>query len=184
MRIVRALLLVIAAALVSPIFGREAIFSTAATAQDRHADAGLEALLPSSLAGSALVRESQRGSELARRSPAFDRMLADLDRTPDDFVVASASASGGLAAEVGAWRVAGIDAERLLPALVAAVRQSSTTPVDVTTVEVAGRSVTRVGAPGQLTRGPLYVLPSRDVLLFVQTPDPGLAATAVASFRS
>jgi hypothetical protein len=171
-----------ASLMLSPPSARFASISSAA-AQERHADTTLEELLPSSLEGVALVRESQRGDELSQRNEAFDRMLKELGRAPADFVVASAYALSGLGAEVGAWRIEDIGAERLLPAFVTAVRESSATPLDVEEVLVGGRSVTRIGDAGQLARGPLYVLPSRDVLLFVQTPDAALAAKAVAGFR-
>jgi hypothetical protein len=46
---------------------------------------------------------------------------------------------------------------------------------------LAGRAVTRIGDPGQLTRGPLYVFVRGDTLLFVQTPDRDLAEAAIAN---
>jgi len=38
--------------------------------------------------------------------------------------------------------------------------------------------VTRIGDPGQLARGPLYVIVRGDTLLFVQTTVPALAEEA------
>ena len=37
----------------------------------------------------------------------------------------------------------------------------------------------RIGDPGQLTRGPLYVIVRGDTLLFVQTTEPVLAEEAI-----
>jgi hypothetical protein len=37
----------------------------------------------------------------------------------------------------------------------------------------------RIGDPGQLTRGPLYVIVRHDVLLFVQTTERALAEEAI-----
>ena len=42
-----------------------------ALAGERHADAALEAMLPTTLGGVLLTVESQAGPELATRSPAF-----------------------------------------------------------------------------------------------------------------
>ena len=72
----------------------------------------------------------------------------------------------------------GADPGRLLPAFRKAVQASSATPLTQAEEVVAGRAVTRIGDPGQLARGPLYVLARGDTLLFVQTPDRGLAEEA------
>ncbi len=153
----------------------------AALAGGRHADPELERLLPATLGGVALTIESQAGTDLATESAAFDAFLASLGRTRADFSLASAYAQGGgLKAEVGAWRVKGADPARLLPGLRKAVQASSTTPLTVAQETVAGRAVTRIGDPGQLTQGPLYVFVRGDTLLFVQTPERALAAEAMA----
>ena len=74
----------------------------------RHADPELEALLPETLGGVTLMRESQRGTELSTRSPALETFLADLGSSLDQFSLASAYNGGGfLKAEVGAWRIPG-----------------------------------------------------------------------------
>ena len=56
---------------------------------------------------------------------------------------------------------------------------SSTTPLTVAEETVGGRPVTRIGDPGQLTQGSLYVIVRGDTLLFVQTPEPALAEEAM-----
>jgi hypothetical protein len=146
---------------------------------DRHADSDLEAMLPTSLGGVALVLESQSGSELSTQSGPFDAFLKTLGKTRADFTLASAYSQGSLKAEIGAWRVRGADPGLLLPGFKAAVQASSSTPLAQAEETVGGRPVTRIGDPGQLTRGPLYVVVRGDTLLFVQTPDPGLAAEAM-----
>ena len=163
------LLLVVLAAGVAP-----------ALAAGRHADPELEALLPTTLGGVALTIESQAGTELATKSAAFDAFLASLSRTRADFSLASAYSQGALKAEVGAWRVRGVDPARLLPGFKKAVQASSTTPLTTAQATVAGRPVTRIGDPGQLTQGPLYVFVRGDTLLFVQTPERALAEEALA----
>jgi hypothetical protein len=150
-----------------------------ATAQDRHGDPKLETLLPAALGGVVLVVESQKGTDLSTTSIAFDVFLKSLGKTRADFALASAYSRGKLKAEVGAWQVKGADPAFLLPSFKTAVQSSSTSPLTQVDEILAGRMVTRIGGPGQLTRGPLYVLVRGDALLFVQTPDRTLAEEAI-----
>jgi hypothetical protein len=152
----------------------------ASATANRHADPELEALLPTSLGGVALIVESQAGPELSTTSGPFDAFLTTLGKTRADFTLASAYAQGGLKAEIGAWRVKGADPALLLPSFMAAVQASSTTPLTKADETMGGRKVTRIGDPGQLTRGPLYVFVRDDALLFVQTPDRALAEEAMS----
>jgi len=153
--------------------------AASAVAQGRHADPALEALLPASLGGAVLTIESQAGTELATQSAPFDAFLKSLGKTRADFSLASAYSSGGLKAEIGAWRVKGADPALLIPGFETAVQASSTTPLTKTEDMLGGRSVTRIGDPGQLTQGPLYVVLHGGTLLFVQTPDHALAQEAM-----
>jgi hypothetical protein len=150
-----------------------------AVAASRHADPELEALLPTTLGGVALTIESQAGTDLATQSAAFDAFLASLGKTRTDFSVASAYSQGALEAAVGAWRLNGADPALLLPGFRTAVQASSTTPLTVVEETVAGRAVTRIGDPGQLTQGPLYVFVRGDTLWFVQTTERALAEEAM-----
>ena len=146
----------------------------------RHADPELEALLPTSLGGVALIVESQAGPALSTNSAPFDAFLAGLGKTRADFTLASAYApGGGLKAEVGAWRVKDADTALLLPSFEDVMQASSATPLTIADETIAGRAVTRIGDPGQLTRGPLYVVVRGEVLLFVQTPEPALVEEAM-----
>jgi hypothetical protein len=146
----------------------------------RHADPELEALLPTSLGGVALTVESQAGPELSTNSAPFDAFLAGLGKTRADFTLASAYApGGGLKAEVGAWRVKGADTGLLLRSFKDVMQASSATPLTIADETIADRAVTRIGDPGQLTRGPLYVVVRGDALLFVQTPEPALVEEAM-----
>jgi len=153
--------------------------TVAAVAGGRHADLALEALLPTTLGGVALTIESQAGTDLATQSAPFDAFLAGLGKTRADFSLASAYSAGGLKAEVGAWRVKGADPALLLPGFKTAVQASSTTPLTKVEEIVGGLTVTRIGDPGQLTQGPLYVIVRGDALLFVQTPERALAEEAM-----
>lgn len=156
-----------------------AVIPVAATL--RHADPELEALLPTILGGVALTVESQAGPDLSANSAPFDAFLAGLGKTRANFTLASAYAQGGgLKAEVGAWRVKGADTTQLLPGFKQVLQASSTTPLTIADETIAGRAVTRIGDPGQLTRGPIYVVVRGDALLFVETPDPALAEEALS----
>jgi hypothetical protein len=145
----------------------------------RHAAPELEALLPTTLGGVSLTIESQAGTDLATQSAAFDAFLAGLGKTRADFALASAYSEGGLEAAVGAWRVRGADPALLLPGFTTAVQASSTTPLGQVEEIVAGRLVNRIGNPGQMTNGPLYVFVRGDTLWFVQTTERALAEEAV-----
>ena len=146
----------------------------------RHDDPDLEAVLPTSLGGVALTVESQAGTDLTTKSDAFDAFLNSLGKTRADFSVASAYTTGGLRAEIGAWRVKGADPTLMLQGFKAALQASSTTPLTQAEESLAGRPITRIGDPGQLAHGPLYVVERGDMLLFVQTPDPALAEEAIS----
>jgi hypothetical protein len=145
----------------------------------RHAAPELEALLPTTLGGVSLTIESQAGTDLATESAAFDAFLASLGKSRADFTLASAYSPGGLKAAVGAWRVKGADSALLLPGFATAVQASSTTTLTQVEEIVAGRAVNRIGDPGQLTQGPLYVFVRGDTLWFVQTTERALAEEAM-----
>ena len=128
-------------------------------------------MLPTTLGGVSLTIESQAGTDLATESAAFDAFLASLGKSRADFTLASAYSPGGLKAAVGAWRVKGADLALLLPGFATAVQASSTTTLTQVEETLAGRAVNRIGDPGQLTQGPLYVFVRGDTLWFVQTTE-------------
>jgi hypothetical protein len=169
-----------AAARMAAAPGAQPIAPVLQVAGARHADPALETLLPTSLGGVSLTVESQAGTDLSTSSGPFDTFLKSLGKTRADFTLASAYSQGTLKAEIGAWRVKGADEKLLLPGFRIAVQASSTTPLAIAEETLAGHQVTRIGDPGQLTRGPLYVvLKGGDSLLFVQTPEPALAEEAI-----
>ena len=86
-------------------------------------------------------------------------------------------------AQVGAWRVRGADPSGLLPGFIKAIQASSTTQLTIATISIAGGPVTQIGAAGELTQGPLYAYTRDEIVLFVQTVDPALAAEALAQLR-
>ena len=155
------------------------MFMPETNAAGRHADISMEALLPETLGGVALTVESQAGTDLTIQSEPFDLFLKNLNRTRADFTLASAYAQGGLKAAVGAWRVKGADPALLLPGFQATIQASSKTQLAKASEAIGGRTVVRIGDPGQLTQGPLYVYVNGDTLYFVQTPERPLALEAI-----
>lgn len=167
----KRLVLIALLALASPL---------SAEADGRHADPQLEAQLPASLGGVMLAVESQSGSDLMSNSAAFDAFLASLGKARSDFVVASAYSTGDLKAAVSSWRVKGAASDRLMPGFRAAVQASSAKPLGGGEELIAGKSVARIGDPGQLAQGPIYAYVRGDTVFFVQTPDHALAEEAIA----
>jgi hypothetical protein len=148
-------------------------------AQQRHFDPALETLLPRTLGGKALIVESQAGQELASENRIFDAFLLSLGKSRADFSLASAYAGQGLKAAVGAWRVSGAEPAALLTGFRNVMQASSRTKLTITEELIANRNVTRIGDPGQIANGSLYVILKGDILLFVQTPDRKLAEEAI-----
>jgi hypothetical protein len=66
-----------------------------------------------------------------------------------------------------------------LPSFTKAVQAASTTRLAQIEEIVAERSINRIGDPGQLTNGPLYVFVRGDTLWFVQTTERALAEEAI-----
>lgn len=165
--------------IIALLFSATGLIVTEADAGSRHADTQIEALLPATLGGVTLTIESQAGTDLTVQSQPFDSFLKSLSKTRADFTVASAYAQGGLKAAVGAWRVNGVDSALLLPGFQTAIQASSKTQLTMAEEMLGGRAVNRIGDPGQLTQGPLYVYVRGDTLFFVQTPDHSLAQEAI-----
>lgn len=152
---------------------------SSAMADGRHANQQLEAKLPIVLRGVAITVESQAGKDLMTNSQIFDTFLGGLKKTRADFTVASGYTRNGLRASVGAWQVNGAETAKLLPGFEAALQASSNTNLTIAEEKLGARNVTRIGDPGQLAQGPLYVFVQDDALFFVQTPDPRLAEEAM-----
>jgi hypothetical protein len=145
-----------------------------------HSAPKLEALLPDSVGGFRLTKGSQKGTDLQDPGRQFTDMLANLGRSLADFSVASGYARE-LKAEVGVWEIVGASEKDLVSEFTKAVQASSTTPLTVAETTVAGRPVTQIGVPGQLTKGPIYVYSKNGLLFFVETPEPDLAEAALTN---
>lgn len=151
----------------------------AAAADGRHADPQLEALLPATLGGVVLIRESQRGTDLMTSNAVFDGFLASLNKGREDFLVGSAYSNGGLKAAVSSWQVKGADSDKLFSGFKATIQASSKVELSISVETLSGQKVTRIGDPGQLAQGPIYAYADGDAVFFVQTPDRDLAKEAL-----
>ena len=156
------------------------LITMSSLAAGRHADPALEATLPQTLGGVALTIESQHGTDLNSNSTAFDSFLKELGKSREDFIVASAYASGSLKGAVSSWRVKGAASLSLLPAFKVAIQSSSNIKLTIAEETLSGRTVTRIGEPRQLAQGPIYVFVKNDILYFVQTSEPALAEEAIS----
>jgi hypothetical protein len=65
-----------------------------------------------------------------------------------------------------------------------AIQSSSNTKLTIAEETFSGRTVTRIGEPGQLAQGPIYVFVKSDILYFVQTSEPALAEEAIGKLPS
>lgn len=146
-------------------------------------DKDLENRLPSQINGVTLVKYSVKGTTFLASGSSNSQDLIDLltalGKTPNDLSVAFAGdPSGGLDVQIGAFRVAGADSNALLTAFVAASQKSTPGQV-VTQANVGGKNVTNIVDPADTSTSPTYVYGNGDVLFYVLTPDPALAATAL-----
>ena len=140
-------------------------------------DAELEAVLPDTIGGQIVIKQSMTG-EAFLSSPlggaaALEPMLAELGATVDDLSVAIGTTP--TAVVVFAYQVKGVAADRTFEGLEAALQSGQGGEVSQTTV--AGRSVTQVTASGETT----YIYLAGDVVFIIGgTLTPELLADAVS----
>jgi hypothetical protein len=145
---------------------------------DRHADAGLEALLPGQLGGVPLAKYSLTATEFVRPEvrARFDQFLAVLGASEGDVSLAvaidpSTQLDGSISAlrirdaETGALLQAYLDAEAAQPS------PSSTTPVTI-----GGRAATKATSTTTAGTTTRFIYAAGDVLFIVATSDDELAA--------
>lgn len=146
-------------------------------------DKDLENRLPGEINGVALTKYSFKGTTFlgsgASNSQDLLDLLSSLGKTPDDMSVAfAADPAGDLDVQVGAFKVAGADSNALLAAFVDA-SQSTTPGTQVSQANVGGKNVTQIVDPSDTTTGAIYVYANGDVLYYVLSPDPALAAATL-----
>lgn len=140
--------------------------------------ASLEELLPDELDGVALLKFSVAGDEFERTAGESERaLLGRLDASPSDVSAAFAvDPSGEISAQIVALRVAGAPTERLRDEYRAAVEAQSGASLREATI--GGKRVLTGASPDD-PGSVVYFYASDDVLFFVFTDDPGLAAEAL-----
>ena len=117
-------------------------------------DEELEGLLPDTIGGQAVIKQSMSGSAFIGvgmgGAAALEEMLAELDATIDDLSVAIGSAGTGPATiTVFAYQIDGVSADRIFQGLQQAVPSGGGDTMHQRTV--AGRTVTEVGVAGETT---------------------------------
>ena len=126
-------------------------------------DKDLEALLPDSIGGQVVVKQSLTGAQVRNSglgaSATIDDLLDEVDATIDDVSVAIGAASNAVI--VIAYQIDGVPAERIFDGFLTAVPSGA--GGDVSKIKVAGRSVTRVVGPSETT----YVYLAGDVLFVI-----------------
>ncbi len=137
----------------------------------------LEAFLPHELRGVALLRFSVAGDAF-QTDESTRALLRRLQASPDDASAAFAvDPSGRLSGQIVALRVAGADSERLRDEYRTAVETLAGNPMRE--VRIAGKDVL-TGINPEDPQSAVYFYAHGDVLFFVFTPDPSLAAEALA----
>lgn len=153
---------------------------------DRHGVPELEALLPASVGGVALVRLSLTGADFhalgTNDSRArLDDMLKNLGRTLADLAVADAGDPTGRAVlEVGVLRVAGSEPARLLSEWAASNQAVKPGQIVVTSATIDGRRLTKLVDSTRPVGGSTYAFAIGDTIFLVAADDPALLSSALA----
>jgi hypothetical protein len=126
-------------------------------------DEELEALLPDEIGGQIVVKQSLSGAAIVNSglgaATTIESMLDEVDASIDDVSVAIGVAGNSII--VFAYEIDGVSAGRVFDGFLAALPSGGAG--GLTTVTVAGRSVTQVVAAGETT----YVYPAGDVMFVV-----------------
>jgi hypothetical protein len=140
----------------------------------------LEELLPATWDGTALLRESVTGEKLLIEddwSQAFRTTLDELNKTPADLTFAQTiDPSEVLQMSVLAFRIEGATGEKMLETVIAAWKGEDP-DLEVTTLELGGKSVTR----GGFSQGDIdsFWYEHDGVVFDVETADEALAAAVL-----
>ena len=129
-------------------------------------DEDLEALLPDTIGGQVVIKQSMSGQAFLSLgmggATALDPMLAELDASIDDLSVAIGSAGRGpTAVTVYAYRIAGVPAQRIFDGLQEAL--PSAAGGGISQQAVAGRPVSVVVVAGETT----YIYLADDVVFII-----------------
>ena len=143
-------------------------------------DKELEALLPDTIGGQVVVKQSLSGESIRNSpfgaSPAIEGMLADVGATIDDMSlgVGTAGDGGGTTVVVLAYKVAGVSARRILDGIQSAIPSGGGT--ETSQLTVAGRKVLKFLVADETS----YVYLAGDVVFIIGgTVTPELLEDAV-----
>jgi hypothetical protein len=142
----------------------------------------LEGLMPKAVNGTTLTVQSAAGASALSSGPsgrALDAAVTILGKKPTDLEVAVAyDATSALDVSVLAFRIAGEDPSKLLPAVLDGWLAANAPGVTTSTVAVAGTSTTEVS----YGTGPKdYVFVYKDAVFVVESADPAVPGEAVAA---
>jgi hypothetical protein len=126
-------------------------------------DAELEAMLPDSIGGQAVIKQSLTGEDFINLgmggAAALEDMLGDIGASIDDLSVAIGSA--GTAVVIFAYRIEGVEAGQIFEGLQQALQAGG--GGEVTQRTVASRKVTQVASGGETT----YIYLAGDVVFII-----------------
>jgi hypothetical protein len=147
-------------------------------------DEELEARLPHTLDGTPVHVESTLGVDVsADADPSLGAFLAALGRSPEDLSIATGwSEDGTWEGQIGAMRVRGAQADRILRAFVDAAGSSSEKGLTVTNEVVGGREAVKIVNRDSPEQGPMYVVATGDAVYFVQSTTTRIVNEALAAF--
>lgn len=171
-----------AAAVASSAASAAPVASGAATPAASVAAPVLEGLMPRAVNGTTLTVQSAAGASALSSGPsgrALDAAVTTLGKKPTDLEVAVAyDATSALDVSVLAFRIAGEDPSKLLPAVLDGWLAANAPGVTTTTVNVAGTSTTEVS----YGTGPKdYVFVYKDAVFVVESADAAVPGEAVAA---
>jgi len=142
----------------------------------------LEALMPRQVSGTTLVVQSATGDVLGTdaKGKALLSALDSFGKKPTDLQVAQAyDEAGALDLSVLGFRVPGLSAAKLQPAVLQTWLVSGATGVTTKETTVSGVKVTEVKYGGDTSVS--YVAARKDAVIVVQSGDAALAAAALAA---
>ena len=143
----------------------------------------LEALMPRQVSGTTLVVQSATGDQVLGTDAASKALVSALDsfgKKPADLQIAQAyDEAGALDLTVLGFRVPGVPAVKLQPAVLQTWLFSGATGVTTKETTVSGVKVTELSYGGSTSVS--YVAVRKDAVIIVQSGDAALAAAALAA---
>lgn len=157
-----------------------------APAPNLHGAPELEDRLPDTVANTTLSKYSLTGEDFYAGGTGtgrgqVDSLLGEVDAALGDVSVAQASDPGGhLVLQVGAFRIRGVAAERLLAAWVSSQQAAMRNQLRVSVTDVGGRHLTVLVDPSRDVGGSTYVYAVDDTIYLVLADDQALLVEALA----